>query len=84
MRTIENYAVRECPFCGKSTTVVFSNIKTEEMCRNCNEEKCDCYEDEECSFGYFVVCSALKGGCGAAGGWGVDKETAVRNWNRRC
>ena len=84
MRTIEKYAVRECPFCGKSTTVVFADIKTEELCRNCNEEKCDCYEDAECSFGYFVVCNALKGGCGASGGWGCDKETAVRNWNRRC
>lgn len=85
MRTIDCYEVRECPFCGKSESVDFADILTEEMCGNCeDEDRCPCYKDHECSSGYFVVCNYHKGGCGASGGWGGDKETAVRNWNRRA
>jgi len=85
MRTIDGYEVRECPFCGKIDTIDFADIKSEEMCSNCYEEdKCPHYGEYECKCGCFVVCSHIRGGCGASSGWGSDKETAVEIWNRRA
>lgn len=83
IKTIEKYDLRECPFCGKIDTIDFADLKTEEMCGNCEEDRCPCYKDDTTCNGTFVVCSFAKGGCGAASGWGWDKETAVANWNRR-
>lgn len=83
IKTIEKYDLRECPHCGRLAPVEFADLKTEEMCGNCEDDKCPCYADDTTCNGAFVVCDCTKGGCGAAGGWGWDKETAVANWNRR-
>lgn len=80
----KKYKVRECPFCGKVSTVDFADIKAEEYCMNFDkEDMCPAYKDEECGCGVFVVCSLAKGGCGGSGTWALDKGTAVKYWNRR-
>lgn len=84
IRIIDGYKVKECPFCGKVSTIDFADVKTEEYCMNCDKEDlCPAYKDEECGCGVFVVCSFAKGGCGGSGAWALDKETAVKRWNRR-
>ena len=82
-KMLGKYEVLECPFCGKVDTIDFADLKTEEICGNCEDDKCPCYTDDTTCIGEFVVCNFAKGGCGASGGWGWDKETAVANWNRR-
>lgn len=84
IRIIDGYKVKECPFCGKVSTIDFADLKTEEMCGNFDQEDlCPAYKDEECGCGVFVVCNYAKGGCGGSGAWALDKETAVKRWNRR-
>lgn len=82
-KMLDKYEVRECPFCGKIDTIDFADLKTEEMCGDCGDDRCPCYKEDTTCNGVFVVCSFSRGGCGASGGWAWNKESAVEKWNRR-
>lgn len=67
--------LKPCPFCGKETELVTKEIN----------QRLD-----DIIFPMFqVVCSMQSGmyaknGCGAASGWRLTEEEAVRAWNRRA
>lgn len=76
-----------CPHCGKTETLEFATRRENEDCPNFDD--CDA---EECKYGacdYFgtwdcVVCSAIKSGCGATGGYASCPAEAVEKWNTRA
>lgn len=69
-----------CPFCGKSETVIVVSSFDDE-----DDEFAEDHGHPEC---FAVVCSAKNpggpGGCGASGGYFVDKPKAIAKWNRRA
>ena len=79
--------LKPCPHCGKTETLEFATRRENEDCPNFDD--CDA---EECEYGacdYFgnwdcVVCSAIKSGCGATGGYASCPAEAVAKWNRRA
>ncbi len=60
--------LKPCPFCGKDVAKVTDAL---ELKRDNDME------------GYYVVCSAREGGCGASSGWEDTKEDVTKQWNRR-
>ncbi len=59
--------MKKCPFCGEEKSVEL--VKDE------------IHNDDEC--GYFIICNARKGGCGAMSGWGGTIEKVVKKWEIR-
>ena len=69
------YELDACPFCGKETSLRFSN---------CQEMRA-CEDFRQCKDGHYlsVVCSLARGGCGASSGFFPTAEEAAAAWNRR-
>ena len=76
-----------CPFCGNEEAVkIMSN---EEMADLYCDGLIDDIRDEIPNFppkfeGYYVICGASTGGCGANSGWGETPADAASKWNRRA
>lgn len=70
--------LRQCPFCGQTTTLVVSGSS------EFHDEDC-CGRDHDDSYAVFCDASteAKRGGCGASGGFQPTKAKAVAKWNRR-
>ena len=76
-----------CPHCGKTETLEFATRRENEDCPNfddCDAEKCeygacDYFGNWDC-----VVCSVIKSGCGATGGYASCPAEAVEKWNTRA
>ena len=78
------YVLKPCPFCGKEGTADIDDVKGCEECKNFEDESCPAHEAMvPCPF-HVVVCSCYKGGCGAATGWKLSIEEAVKAWNTRA
>lgn len=68
--------VANCPFCGSSTAPdVFTSWEIE------NAEDRD---DEGHPESFSVCCDFHNDGCGAMGGYSLDKGDAIARWNRRA
>lgn len=68
--------LKPCPFCGETDTLVAINFN--EMYGY--EKGEDAYHQDP---RYTIVCSRMRGGCGATGGYKKDAELAIENWNTR-
>lgn len=79
--------LKPCPHCGKTETLEFATCRENEDCPNfddCDAEKCkrgacDYFDNWDC-----VVCSVIKSGCGATGGYASCPVEAVEKWNTRA
>lgn len=60
----------KCPFC-------FSESAPELL------TAAEVLKDVELPESYAVCCALSNGGCGATGGYNIDKYVALANWNRR-
>lgn len=71
--------IKPCPFCGDPESPEV--ISFEEVA-----EMYDKYEEHASysSSGYFVICDAVKSGCGAMSGFGKTKKDAIALWNQRA
>ena len=61
--------LKACPFCGstKSPTLVTQDELKDDGVFDC----------------YTICCSATNGGCGAASGYALSKNEAIKKWNGR-
>ena len=66
--------LKPCPFCGSHIAPMYYSDKTFQEDHN--------IEPDDIS-GYYIICSALNGGCGAMSGWMEDSDTTASKWNRR-
>lgn len=64
--------LKPCPFCGSSKFVLLADAAT---IRD--------VEDDDIKENHAVVCDFQAGGCGAAAGYSLSEEGAVKRWNRR-
>lgn len=65
-----------CPFCGSARAVEL--ITAAELWADMDVEISDTHMES-----FAVVCSAWKEGCGATGGFMLDREGAAVKWNNR-
>lgn len=70
----------KCPFCGAEAAEFISNGEMVDMMLEGADMELTRLEDYS---GWYVICDATKGGCGACSGAGQNKAHAARKWNRR-
>lgn len=65
-----------CPFCGATEPVEFTTAA--ELWADMDVEISDTHMES-----FAVICNAWSHGCGATGGFMLNREGAVAKWNKR-